>query len=112
MSIKGALIAKYVDREPTEFYQYDGFSQAGNGPLGEGPDGDGDELSAGATTELMNGASVRVLIRTEATSADAARLLRKITRWVERDLHLHREQLEEARAAREAAYQAEQERPF
>ena len=75
---KGECFAHYAEREPTGFFQLDGFLDSDDFM---GRDEDGDALSAGGTTELMSGvADVRVLVRTD-DHAQAVRLLEKLLAW-------------------------------
>lgn len=81
----GERLAHYATREPKAFTQLDGHycPEGGDGLLA--PDTDGDALTAQATCELMYGAYVRVLIPRDATPMIAARQLRKLAEWLERD---------------------------
>ena len=65
---KAHLLDHYAKKEPTEFYQYDAFTDAIEGSVMK-PDKDGVCLFSGNTTELMSGGpSVRVLISRPRTS--------------------------------------------
>ena len=82
---KGELLAKYCERAPTAFLQFDGFFPGiGNYDPIVTPDSEGDCLFGGDTWELMHGADVRVLIKHPLGRTDALRILSKITAWVNR----------------------------
>ena len=48
-------------------------------------DEDGDVVCGGERWELMQGSAVRVLVPTDISTADAVRLLRKVTSPIERE---------------------------
>lgn len=83
-STKVGLLAKYLNRPITEFQQYDAFINSHRDSVFV-PDDDGDCLFGTETSELMHGASVRVLIRPDEKKADVVRSLLKITDWINRD---------------------------
>ena len=81
--MKGHLLEKYAKKLPNCFFQYD----ANYSPSYDDcfpPDENGDVLSGATTTELMDGADVRVFVRPEVSKETAVRLLHKIIDWVER----------------------------
>jgi hypothetical protein len=76
----------YAGREAVNFFQFDAFTGVEPGDGIVRPDDDGDCLFSGVTTELMTGGvSVRVLIVPGTTQKTAARALKKILDWIERD---------------------------
>lgn len=80
---RAGLLQHYQSKPPTVFYQYDGHLVRGRDDVMR-PDGDGDAIMASVTCELMHGPKgVRVLIPTDTTEQDAARLLRKIADTLE-----------------------------
>ncbi len=83
---KELLLEHYAEKPVTRFLQFDGFANV----LGDDvmhPDEHGDAQTASTTHELMSGvATVRVLIRDDASKEDAVRLLKKLAEWVERDM--------------------------
>jgi hypothetical protein len=82
---KVELLRHYLDREPRLFRQFDGFNPP-TWPVGPGSeDADDDEFWCASTWELMNGATVRVLIPQGVDSETALRLLRKIADSIERE---------------------------
>ena len=81
MKSKAELLAHYAQKFPNTFCQLDAFEWT---PGEEHTDADGDAMFQGFTDELMDGAAVRVLIPEGFSAQAAARLLRKITRWIER----------------------------
>ena len=80
MKTKAELLAHYAQKFPNTFCQIDAFEWTPGEHLA---DEDGDAMFKGFTDELMNGAAVRVLIPEGFSAQAAARLLRKITRWIE-----------------------------
>jgi hypothetical protein len=85
---KETILAKYNEREPTEFYQIDGFHIPGRGDSVMVLDDDDDCIMGGVVHELMFGSDVRVLIRKEPenpgrTERDIVRMLRKIADTIE-----------------------------
>ncbi len=72
---KESLLKHYAKKEPTQFYQFDSYCNYL-------PPDQGDELDMCKTWELMNGSSVRVLIRTGISEKEAIRLLLKIIEWI------------------------------
>jgi len=77
-------IRHYLNRDPVEFYQFDGFADAKADGLIE-PDRDGDWLCWGQTVELMHGATVRMLVVPGTPNADVLRLIDKIKEIVARE---------------------------
>ena len=81
---KGKLLEHYAHRDPTAFFQFDGWALGPDG--GDSvmrPDADGDCLTSSQTYELMTGGpSVRVLVTRGTSRPDAVRLLKKLRRWV------------------------------
>ena len=82
MKTKAELLAHYAQKFPNTFCQIDAFETIHGDMLA---DEDGDAMFQTFTDELMNGAAVRVLIPEGSSAKAAARLLRKITRWIERE---------------------------
>ncbi len=78
-------LARYAAKRPKHFLQLDCFHMEDDGDDVMRPDTDGDAMFAGHTTELMNGADVRVLIPEGADVVSALRMLRKLADWLERD---------------------------
>lgn len=74
-TLRRDLLKKYGERTPTAFYQLDGFTAAGM-PY------DKDDIYAGETYELMNGANVRVLVRADTTHEQATKLLGEIVHFL------------------------------
>jgi hypothetical protein len=91
---KGELLEHYAEREPTAFYQFDGWHLGvGHGDDVMHPDEEGDCLASGTTYELMHGADVRVLVKRGMAPEIAAQLLEKLTSWIRRDgFEFHEEQ--------------------
>lgn len=56
------LLNHYAEREPRDFVQYDAWYEPEGGDYVMVPDAEGDILMLGLTTELMQGAHVRVLV--------------------------------------------------
>jgi len=83
--LKQDLLEHYATKEPHAFYQYDGFANERDSGSPVEADTDGDALCGGTTHELMNGATVRVLVAPGTSEKDALRLLKKIRRWIRRD---------------------------
>lgn len=82
-SLKVSLLHKYSGREPKRFAQYDGFANCD--PRDDDilrPDADGDSICGGDTTELMIGATVRVLVEPGTDPETARRILQKIGDWI------------------------------
>ena len=75
----------YAGRDEKEFFQFDAFTAIGGGDDIMRPDGDGDVVCSGTTTELMFGASVRVFIAPDTSQIEAVRALKKIQDWIEGD---------------------------
>ena len=73
-------LAHYASREPRSFLQLDAFYLPHNDDPDLDADKDGDALMGGATIELMNGASVRVLLPHNADPKVVVRQLKKITK--------------------------------
>jgi hypothetical protein len=71
---KGRLLAKYAERDPKEFIQYDAFEPTGP-----------DSVFGTHTQELMRGSPCRVLIDPQTSSEDAVMMLIRITQWIEKD---------------------------
>jgi hypothetical protein len=81
---KAKLLKKYSEREPTPFYQFDGFYDCPEGDCVMDPDLDGHCLFGGETWELMRGTGgVRVLVNSGANGREVVSLLQKITELVE-----------------------------
>lgn len=84
--VKREKLLHYADRDAENFFQFDAFTGVEPGDGIVRPDDDGDCLFSGVTTELMTGCvSVRVLIVPGTTQKTAARALKKILDWIERD---------------------------
>ena len=89
--VKALLLAHYAEKEPTDFEQIDCHHRSGAivdafpECRHDAYDADGDTFDFGATTELMNGADVRILVRRDTPLEVATRLLRKAADWSERD---------------------------
>ena len=69
------------------FTQYDGFMLEHDGDCVMRPDKDGDCLMSGSTFDLRHSGSdlaVRVQIHKGTSHADAVRLMKKLTKWVEK----------------------------
>jgi hypothetical protein len=81
MPTKYQLLEKYLISSVSAFKQYDCFIDAVPDSLFK-PDDDGDCLFGGTTHELMNGSSVRVLIRPDESKQDVIRALLKIAEEV------------------------------
>ena len=77
-------LAHYATRDPKRFLQMDGFQVKGDGDDIMRPDKDGDCLFSIGTTELMAGATVRVLIPEETDPKVAIRHLKKFTKWLKK----------------------------
>ncbi len=83
---KCLLLTKYAEKKPTTFGQLDAFVIGKDG--GDDvmrPDPDGDCLMGGITTDLMDGADVRILIRRGTSGVNAVRLIGKLVEWLESD---------------------------
>jgi hypothetical protein len=81
---KAELLARYAEKIPCRFAQFDVFTNQGGGDDVMRPDDDGDCLFSGLTTELMTGLyAVRVLVTEGTPTSEALRALQKITAWVE-----------------------------
>ena len=80
---KKEMLAKYKERKPKRFVQYDGFAGVGLGD--PSPDANGDGLWSTETYELMHGSTVRILIDPEASKETVLRLLCKIRDWIVQD---------------------------
>lgn len=82
---KGELLEHYAGKDPTAFYQFDGFAGV-HGDDVLRPDDDGDSIMGGGTYELMTGAyAVRVLVTRGTPEAVAVRLLKKIRKSIKRN---------------------------
>lgn len=82
-AMKTELLEKYGEREPKLFLQFDGFYPP-TYPIEHDYAEDGYEIIASTTCELMNGASVRVLVNPTTEAGDAVALLRKTATYIER----------------------------
>lgn len=83
---KGECLARYAERNPKGFAQFDGWEfEPGTRDDVMHPDKDGFAVTGGGTTELMHGASVRVLVADGVAPDVAVALLRRIVKWIERD---------------------------
>lgn len=78
-------LAHYAAREPKKFLQIDGFYLPEGGDDFLHPDKDGDYMHGSATVELMHGTDVRVLIPYETNAKVAARQLKKMAKWLNRN---------------------------
>lgn len=85
-TIKVRLIKHYCSREPTQFVQFDGFLGKPNDKSDSVVqfDEEGHSLLSGVTWELMHGADVRVFVKPSTPPKHAAKLLRKIRKWIKR----------------------------
>lgn len=79
-------LAHYAKRNPKSFLQLDVFYAPEDKFMR--PDKDGDGFMATATTELMHGADVRVLVPHDAEAKTAIRQLKKIAKWLSRSPNL------------------------
>ena len=87
-SLFGNKLAHYASREPKHFLQLDGNYLPRGGDDEIRPDCDGDAVSAKGTVELMNGATVRVLIPHDGDVLVAVRQLKKLAKWLKRNQNL------------------------
>jgi len=78
-------LAHYARKNPKQFLQMDGFYLPDGGDDLMNPDDEGDCLQAISTVELMYmfGATVRVLIGSDADRMVAVRQLQKLAEWLE-----------------------------
>jgi hypothetical protein len=81
-------LAHYATREPKHFLQLDGHYLPRNSGDGLHVDADGDALTSTATVELMQGATVRVLIPHDADPKAAVRQLKKLAKWLKGSKHM------------------------
>ena len=83
---KRELLAKYREREPKRFLQFDGFVVSPD-TVDDimRPDVDGHCIFSTETVELMHGSNVRMLITLDTTQDDAIQLLGKIQDWITKD---------------------------
>jgi hypothetical protein len=79
------LLSHYKRRDPKSFNQLDAFYVTHGGDDMMRPDEDGDCLFAVDTIELMEGATVRVLIPKGTDRLIAIRQLKKLAKWLKRD---------------------------
>jgi hypothetical protein len=77
-------LAHYAQRETRRFWQYDCFANAEEDSIVK-PDEDGDAFFLTNPTELMHGATVRVLIGQSARYHDVVRGLLKILVYITKD---------------------------
>lgn len=77
-------LAHYASLEPKRFLQLDGHYIPNGGDDGFHPDEDGDDYHASSTVELMEGATVRVLIPFDTDVMVAVRQLKKIAKWLKK----------------------------
>jgi hypothetical protein len=85
-ALRAHLLEHYIECDPQAFIQYDGFNPPTMPVEPENADADGDEIWATTTNELhKSGVTVRVFVQPGAPSDAAARMLRKIADWIERE---------------------------
>ena len=85
LSVKQQLLRKYSNKEPNVFYQFDGFENMKNDSIAK-PDEDGLAVFYTNTCELMNGSTVRVLLKPGVEKKETyLKLLKRIYDWIERD---------------------------
>jgi hypothetical protein len=82
---KKEKLLHYSGRDAKAFFQFDAFTNIEAGDDIMRPDEDGDWVCGGTTTELMFGATVRVLVAPGTTRKTAARALQKIQDWIEKE---------------------------
>ena len=80
---KDELLAKYQDREPSYFIQFDVVINAKPDDVTR-PDEDRDDICATETYELMRGTNVRVLIKPGTLPGQVRRALKKIRRMIQK----------------------------
>ncbi len=87
-----ARLAEYAAKDPKRFLQLDGEYRPGWGGDDCDPpaDEDGDWVSAGGTVELIDGATVRILIPDGADLTIVIRQLKKLRKWLKQDPNLMR----------------------
>jgi hypothetical protein len=71
-------LSEYAKREPKDFAQIDAFDMSNRRDDYLDPDGTGRAITWGGTTELMRGATVRVLIPLDVSRETALQLLADI----------------------------------
>jgi hypothetical protein len=81
---KGECLARYAEREPKGFAQFDGWFMPGQRDDVINPDAEGYAITGTGTTELMHGATVRVLISAGTDAQVAKALLMRIVDWIQR----------------------------
>ena len=84
----GKKLAQYARKQPKHFLQIDGFNYAEEFDEDVPLDAEGDSIRAQSTVELMQGATVRVFIPYEADPVIAARLMKKIAKWLKKQPEL------------------------
>ena len=75
-------LAHYASKEPKHFLQMDGYYVPEVYDELVYPDLEGDAFTAQGTVELMNGATVRILIPSNTDPTVAARQIKKMAKWL------------------------------
>ena len=82
---KEALLKHYATREPKSFVQFDGwYGGKWRGDSVIATDEAGRSMTSGLTTELMNGADMRLLIEPGADAVEIVALLHQAAEWIMR----------------------------
>ncbi len=84
----GECLAHYAQREPNHFLKLYCEYMPNGGDFDEHPDGNGDCMDAVYAVELMYGAAVQVLIPHDTDPVIAARQLKKLAKWLQREPRL------------------------
>jgi hypothetical protein len=80
---KDELIAKYQEREPAHFIQYDIFLNAQADDVAK-PDEDGDAIFITETFELMRGSDVRIFVKPGTPPGRVRNALKKIQKIIKK----------------------------
>ena len=78
----GEKLAHYASKEPKHFLQMDGYYDSEVYDELMHPDLEGDAFIAQGTVELMDGATVRILIPYHTDPTVAARQIKKMAKWL------------------------------